>query len=57
MTINGEEILVDAVKDPRIARMGQWHTRGVYKWKYVVAKGRNLGAADRRGIRTNPIGR
>ncbi|MDP7638873.1 MAG: hypothetical protein QGG73_04045 [Candidatus Hydrogenedentes bacterium] len=45
VTINGEEVLVDAVKDPRMGRMGQWHTRGVYKSEYVMAKGDNLEAA------------
>jgi hypothetical protein len=45
VTINGEEIVVDAVKDPRMGRMGYWHTRGVYKSEYIMAKGENLEEA------------
>ena len=45
VTIDGEEIKVDAVRDPRAVKMGVWHARGVYRKKYVMAQGESLKAA------------
>ncbi len=45
VTIDGEEIAVDAVKDPRMGKMGTWHARGVYRAEYLMAKGDNLEQA------------
>lgn len=47
VAIGGEEIKVDAVKDPRLGKMGQWHARGVYKTEYVMAQGDSLSDAFR----------
>ena len=45
VTIDGEEIKVDAVRDPRAMKMGVWHARGVYRKQYVMAQGDSLKAA------------
>lgn len=45
LTIDGEEIKVDAVRDPRAVKMGVWHARGVFRTQYVMAQGDSLKAA------------
>ena len=45
VTIDGEEINVDAVRDPRAVKMGVWHARGVYRGQYVMAQGDSIKAA------------
>ena len=43
--IDGEEIKVDVVRDPRAVKMGVWHARGVYRKQYVMAQGDSVKAA------------
>lgn len=45
VTIDGEEIKVDVVRDPRAVKMGVWHARGVYRKQYVMAQGDSVKAA------------
>lgn len=45
VTIDGETVELDAVKDPRLGKMGLWHARGVCKKKYITAQGQGALAA------------
>lgn len=45
VTIDGEAIELDAVKDPRLGKMGLWHARGVYNKKYITAQGQGAQSA------------